>query len=239
MASVLATIPDRAKSRARAALDRLGDGRWSRYDDPRALGHDHFRWRSRTDHVNYESLCDLLARMGGRPQTIIETGMSAWGTDSTRLFDSYVRSFGGRLWSVDIDRERVEGMRRRVSAATTLACDDSVAFLAHWVAEHAGESADIVYLDSWDVDFAAPLPAAEHCLREVDALSPAMRSGTLLLIDDSPGSLADVPAAAQGSAPAIFAHYGAWPGKGMLVQAHLAERGILPVSHGYQALYQL
>lgn len=177
--------------------------------------------------------------MGGRPQSIIETGMSAWGTDSTRLFNSYVRSFGGHLWSVDIDRERVDGMRRKVSAATTLACDDSVTFLARWVAEHAGERADVVYLDSWDVDFAAPLPAAEHCLREFDAISPALGPGTLLLIDDSPGSLADVPAAAQASAPALFASYGAWPGKGMLVQGHLAERGTVPVRHGYQALYRL
>jgi hypothetical protein len=218
--------------------DRLRAGRWARYTDPSALCHDHFRWRSSVDHVNYASLCFLIGQMGGRPQTILETGVSAWGTDSTRLFDSYVRSFGGAFWSVDIDSQRVAWLRKSVGGATRLVCDDSVVFLDRWVGEHPGEGADVVYLDSWDVDFSAPLPAAEHCLRELEAVTPALRAGALLLIDDSPGTLADVPVAARESAPALYAEFGAWPGKGMLAQTFLAGRGIRPLRHGYQALYR-
>jgi hypothetical protein len=188
--------------------------------------------------VNYGSLCFLIEQMGGRPQTILETGMSAWGTDSTRLFDSYTRSFGGALWSVDIDPARVARLRSRVGETTTLVCEDSAVFLEHWVQEHPNQGADVVYLDSWDVDFSAPLPAAEHCLRELEAVLPALHAGALLLIDDSPGSLPDVPLSARESAPAIFAEFGAWPGKGMLAQLRLAEAGVMPIRHGYQALYR-
>ena len=106
------------------------------------------------------------------------------------------------------------------------------------VAEHPDEGADVVYLDSWDVDFSAPLPAAEHCLRELEAVMPALRAGALLLIDDSPGTLADVPAAAREFAPALYAEFGAWPGKGMLAQTFLGSLGIEPLRHGYQALYR-
>ncbi|HEX4034149.1 MAG TPA: hypothetical protein VHX66_06880 [Solirubrobacteraceae bacterium] len=221
-----------------AIADRLRSRRWGRYRDPQALCHDHFRLRSTVDHVNYESLCHVVQALGGRPQTILETGVSAWGTDSTRLFDSYVRSFGGRLWSVDIEPEHVRRLVPLVGPQTTLVCDDSAAFLARWVDEHPGEQAGLVYLDSWDVDFAAPLPAAEHCVRELDAVTPALGPGTLLLIDDSPGSLEDVPDHARAEAQSLFAQFGVWPGKGMLVQQRLSERGILPIRHGYQALYR-
>ena len=94
--------------------DRLRAGRWGRYTDPHALCHDHFRLRSSLTHVNYDSMCYVIEALGGRPQTILETGMSAWGTDSTRLFDSYVRSFGGHLWSVDIEPEHVRRLTSRV-----------------------------------------------------------------------------------------------------------------------------
>jgi hypothetical protein len=164
--------------------------------------------------------------------------MSAWGTDSTRLFDSYVRSFGGHLWSVDIEPEHVRRLASRVGPKTTLVCDDSAAFLARWVSEHGDERAGLVYLDSWDVDFAAPLPAAEHCLRELEAVSSALAPGSLLLIDDSPSGLEHVPEHARAEAESLFAELGMWPGKGMLAEQRLAERGMFPIMHGYQLLYQ-
>ena len=97
----------------------------------------------------------------------------------------------------------------------------------------------MVYLDSFDVDFSDPLPAAEHCLREVQAVLPALKAGALLLIDDSPACLDDVPENARASASTIFAEFGAWPGKGMLAQRFLANRGVTPIRHGYQALYRM
>jgi hypothetical protein len=67
---------------------------------------------------------------------------------------------------------------------------------------------------------------------------PALGDGTLLLIDDSPGSLDDVPEDARGAAQSIFAELGVWPGKGMLVERQLSARGMTPIFHGYQLLYR-
>jgi hypothetical protein len=40
--------------------------------------------------------------LGQSPSVILETGMSAWGTNSSLLFDDYVCCFGGEFFTVDI-----------------------------------------------------------------------------------------------------------------------------------------
>jgi hypothetical protein len=227
------------RQRLRAAWREWNVARWSRYTDPEALCRDHFKRRSGLDHVNYDSLRNLLRLMGGRPQVILETGMSAWGTDSTRLFDAYVRSFGGAFWSVDIRPEAVDALRDWVGPDTVLTCDDSVAFLARWVAENPGRAADVVYLDSWDVDdWGDPIAAAEHCMRELEAVRPALQPGSLLLIDDSPGEAKLIPGDDHERYESLHREHGAWPGKGMLVELELRRQHIEPVFHEYQALYR-
>jgi hypothetical protein len=208
------------------------------YADTVALCHAHFVRHSDLHHPNFTSLCDTLQLMGGRPQTILETGTSAWGTDSTRLFDTYVRVYGGRLWSVDIRPEPGDALRAEVGPATTLVCDDSVAFLRRWVDEHPGESPDLVYLDSWDVDWDDPGPCAEHCLREVQAIEPAMRAGGLLLIDDSPAGISHISGIDRDVYARARAEHGAAPGKGMIAHRYLLDRGATLVHHRYKALYR-
>ncbi len=39
--------------------------------------------------------------LGDRPARILETGSSAWGTNSSLLFDSYVHRFGGEFYTID------------------------------------------------------------------------------------------------------------------------------------------
>jgi hypothetical protein len=234
---VLEPLIQRAKL-ANERFNPLAGRRWGRYTDAGQLVHDHFAKRSELSHINYASIRDLVLRMGGRPQTIMETGMSAWGTDSTRLFDAYVRSFGGALWSVDLSPVPVERLRGQVGPTTTLACEDSVSFLERWVAEHPGVQLDVVYLDSWDVDFADPLPAGEHCLRELKAIEPALGRGTLMLVDDTPGSLEDVPEGVRDDAIRAHAKHGVWPGKGMLLDSYLAHTSAEKLRHGYQVLYR-
>jgi hypothetical protein len=176
--------------------------------------------------------------LNASPATILETGTSCRGTDSTRLFDSYVRSFGGEFWSVDIDPEVVNEVRSEVGARTELRCDDSVSFLSRWARENHGERADLVYLDSFDVDFADPWPAAEHCLDEFEAIRLALQPGSLLLIDDSPGDIDYVPEQFREGAQTVYDEYGVFPGKGMLVETRLAELGVEKLHHWYQALYR-
>jgi hypothetical protein len=150
-------------------------------------------------HMNYTSLRNATleiaaaaeaAAAAGRPFYMLETGSSRWGTNSTELFDKYVCCIGddAYLWSVDIHQPTISALALTLSARTTMVCDDSVQFLKRWVAEHPGERADFVYLDSWDVDWRAPAAAVEHGLREFKAVEPALGPGSILLIDDTPAN---------------------------------------------------
>ena len=62
---------------------------------PDNLVREHFATRSNLSHGNFKSMQEAISALCGRPSWIVETGSSAWGTDSSRLFDSYVATFGG------------------------------------------------------------------------------------------------------------------------------------------------
>lgn len=166
-----------------------------------------------------------------RPVTIIETGCSrhpldhpdAWKGDgaSTVQFDRYVRARadGSTLYSVDLDAEACEAAHRNICEAngsfdhsvTYISVGDSVVYLRHAAARwiKTGEPApDLVYLDSHDYNPADPIPSAVHHHAELLAAMPMIWDGTLVVVDDSPASIDDVPRAEVG-------------GKGFLVARHM------------------
>lgn len=148
----------------------------------RDLIENHFSTWSESDHCNRDIFYIALKALSGAPARIIETGTSAWGTDSTRLWDSYIRKFGGLLTSVDLRREPSQRLKWQLSKKSCLVVNDSVDFLANG----SNHPADLYFLDSWDLDLSDPLPAAEHGLKEYIAIQPYLRAGTLILIDDTP-----------------------------------------------------
>ncbi len=203
----------------------------------KALPEQHFS--ACTDHINASSMADVIKLLAGRPATILETGSSAWGTNSTALWDAYAELTGGLVWSVDIRRTPSRSLVRKLSERTTLACDDSVSFLRKWSLQNRDRHADLIYLDSWDVAFRHPMPAAIHCLNEYLAIEPHLRNGTLLLIDDTPGSMEWLPPDHRQDALDFHAKTGVFPGKGMLVDLLLERHpGVRKVHHRYQALYE-
>ena len=192
-----------------------------------------------TSHINHTSLRDTIRHLDGRPAIVLETGSSAWGTNSTCLWDSYVQEFGGRVWSVDLRRTPSRQLRSKVSPATTLVADDSVAFLERWARNNRGESVNLVYLDSWDLDAQSPMPAALHCLREYEAIRHFLRAGALLLVDDTPGTEEWLTTDIRSEALAYRESTGLWPGKGMLLDLVLAQHpGVTKLHHRYQVLYR-
>jgi hypothetical protein len=207
---------------------------------PVELVREHFATRSdlSLSHPNFESLQQAISALGGRPSWIIETGSSAWGTDSSRLFDSYVATFGGRFWSVDLRLQPMLKLKKQMSKSSSMSCDDSVRFLKRWIDQHSLDKADLVYLDSWDLDISDPLPAAIHGLKEFLAISPALRKGSLLLVDDTPLSVDLLPAPLRESAARFQASHGLVPGKGMLIDLLLkTQPHITKLLHHYQVLY--
>jgi hypothetical protein len=101
---------------------------------------------------------------------------------------------------------------------------------------------NLVYLDSWDVDWREPLPAAIHGFHEFLTVLPMLvASQGLLLIDDTPLDN-KLFASVTGHPPDVFdsfrAAYGFSPGKGGMIVEYLAKRNMAKkISHHYQVLY--
>jgi hypothetical protein len=121
-----------------------------------------------------------------------------WAGDgqTTILFDRYAE-FHPRsaVFSVDRDPEAAALCRSVVGGHVRIHAGDSLAYLKS-LADHppAGlEFLDLLYLDSFDVDFDDPLPSAIHHLKELLAIAPLVSFETLVVVDDSPSSFIGVP----------------------------------------------
>ena len=205
-----------------------------------ALIEHHFHDHSEADHPCRETLSIALGMLAQRPASIVETGSSAWGTNSSLLFDSYVNSFGGEFATVDLRAEPMFTLRSKCSRRSSLHCDDSVSFLKRHLS--GGRVPQLVYLDSCDVDWGAPLQSMIYGLYEFLIIYPALNRGSILLIDDTPRS-ADVMQKVQpkwiGEFQNFMSVYGIAPGKGALVKIFLEKNGIgAKIMHEYQLLWQ-
>ncbi len=136
------------------------------------------------NHPNKKAFVEVLRSFEGSSLRIIETGTSAWGADSTRLWDLYVRYAGGQVKSVDIRTDPSQELQGKLSSNTELVVGDSVEFLRSLEETH--ESADLIYLDSFDVDWGNPDPAEIHGEEEFKIAMRLVRIGGVILIDDTP-----------------------------------------------------
>ena len=59
-----------------------------------------------------------LSEFGHLPLQVVETGTSAWGADSARLWDEYVRIAGGLVLTVDIRPDPSLLLQNKVSKST-------------------------------------------------------------------------------------------------------------------------
>ena len=132
----------------------------------------------------------FAALVGRHPRPlIIETGClrvpGNWEGDgqSTFMFDALVRANSGHFFSIDILPESIDTARRACSSATNLICNDSVAAL-YALSQLLSGPAALVYLDSYDLDTADPLPSAIHHMLELAAVRPLIGPGTLVCVDD-------------------------------------------------------
>ena len=196
-----------------------------------AIVDNHFSYWSHPDHPNKEGLKVAITSLNNRASIIVETGTSAYGTDSTRLFDQYVRSFGGRFLSVDINESPSKRLSNQMSKMTELHVSDSVEFLKN-LSRYKIEKVDLFYLDSRDVEWEEPEASARHGLEEYKAMRQFLRSTTIIVIDDTPNSMHWIPVEFREAARKFFNKYAAIPGKGAFVQEALEEDGIK-----YKVLY--
>ena len=167
--------------------------------------------------------------------TIVETGCARaednWRGDgqSTILFDRFVNHWDGSVLTVDINAEACSRLRARVSSKVSVTCLDSVAFLRE-LARHEQLKIDLLYLDSFDLDWQHPHPSALHHLHELCAIMPRLGRGSLVVVDDSPRNVA----MAQNKGKQVVLRDHGVAGKGGYVAEFFGKIGCTPVIEGYQ-----
>lgn len=191
------------------------------YDGVTQLVSNHFKSWSTEDHVNRPIFQCALSELNQKPAIIIETGTSAWGTDSTRIWDSYIRKFGGSFITIDIRPEPSRNLIAQLSKKSACYVGDSVEILNNL----SELSADLYYLDSHDLDLNNPFPSASHGLSEFVAIEKSLKPGALILIDDTPSEsrLESMPKLPAGS-KTFIEKYGVNPGKGAFILQYLEKR---------------
>lgn len=202
------------------------------------VGH-HFSIWSNSAHQNAENLRIALNLLGGSPAIIVETGTSAYGTDSSRLFDSYVKNYGGKFYSIDIRRQARSNLIYQHTRQSKFVVGDSVEMLNDLSENNKFSHVDLVYLDSWDVDWFQPELSAEHGLREFLAIERKIKPGSVLVVDDTPKSPSWIPREAQSISNAFKETHGVLPGKGALIIKLLRTRkNCQIIAHDYNVVVQ-
>ncbi len=208
------------------------------YYDKSINKYEMFSMKGDAKHLNYLTFRDLFKEMNEKHDLIIlESGIASAGTQSTYLFNEYIRKYGGRFWSVDINSELVDRHRGNMCPGTTLVCNDSVNFFRDWV-KYENKNPDVIYLDSYDLDFYNPIPSGQHGLNEYRALLPSIKKDTLLLIDDTPNSpyWLDNRGRLYTDMIYFFNENKFMPGKGMFVLNE--KKNAVTLRHNYQVLYK-
>ena len=187
----------------------------------------------------FRKLFDYLDRID-RPVGIVETGcvrqQGNWAGDgqSTILFDRYAKFHpDSAVFSVDHDPEAAVLCRSLVGERVHIHAGDSLAYLKSLADHPPGglKALDLLYLDSFDVDFDNPLPSAIHHLKELLAIAPLVSFETLVVVDDSPASFIGVP---NGDNPIQPIRPPRIEGKGRLIAEYADQIGAEPLFAAYQ-----
>lgn len=165
-------------------------------------------------HQAFATIAELLPE-GCR---IVETGtvrqIDNWEGDgqSTIVWDTLATSLGGTVTTIDINPIGAELVAELELQATTAIVGDSLDVIPTLTGH-----ADFLYLDSFDVDFDNPQPAAAHHLSELTAALNLLAPGSLVAVDDNRDD----------------------KGKGSEVAWFLAEHGAVEIVRGYVRVWRI
>jgi hypothetical protein len=117
---------------------------------------------------------------------IVETGsirtLGNWEGDgqSTIVWNEIAADRSGSVLTIDIDPVGAELVAELGLSHTTAITSDSLLILPNIIT-----AVDFLYLDSFDVDFDHPQPAADHHLRELHAAAHCLKPGAIVAVDDN------------------------------------------------------
>jgi hypothetical protein len=146
--------------------------------------------------------------------TIVETGTARtkgdWDGDgqSTLIWDWLVCSLNGLALSIDISEQAIETAKHQVSDRVKFKCGNSVKVLS----EHAAflQHADLLYLDSFDLNQEDTSPSWIHHLMELTACWAKLPSGCMVVVDNCVSSFVEQFMTELGITPAFQGYQTAW-----------------------------
>lgn len=198
-----------------------------------ALVDRHFKYWSEPDHINRHGLTVALKNVNSENPVLVETGTSAYGTDSSRLLDAFVTYYGGVFHSVDLNPDASKRLLFQHSTKSHFYIGDSVTFLKDVLGTKT-KSVDLFYLDSFDVDWENPLEAAKHGLAEFKTLLKYVKTGTIVVIDDTPATIEYIPKQFHKNTLQFLQQNGVLPGKGALILKEIRKiKNIQVLYHKY------
>jgi len=137
---------------------------------------------------SFKKIFELLEFKSKNFYVIIETGCVrnrnnfAGDGMSTLLFDEFVNFYDGIVISVDKNKNHCDLANSMTSEKTKVYNSDSIPLLWNL---NINYDIDLVYLDSYDIDFNKPHPSMLHHLKEFCAILPKLKPGCIIAIDDN------------------------------------------------------
>jgi hypothetical protein len=130
---------------------------------------------------------------------IVETGCAreednfAGDGMSSLIFDDYVTEHGGEFLTVDLDDKACEFAKQKLKTGKVHR-GDSVKYLYELNKKLREENRyiDLLYLDSYDFEPNNPHPSCFHHIKELLAIMPSLRKGSMIGVDDNDLFEADV-----------------------------------------------
>ena len=189
-------------------------------------------------HPNYRTFFSALTSFEPADGTrMVETGSSAYGTNSTKLLSRVAQIAGCGFDTIDINPDTsasAGGLLRMQDHAAH--CCDSAAFL-----EQTTDKFCFAYLDSFDLEQGKYQEAAAHGLKEFLALQGKLTPGAVVLVDDtprSPGIFRSVAGRHQARASLEWLEkHGMMPGKGAMILDWIQRKGQYEIlDWGYQVV---
>ena len=120
----------------------------SRYQDSiQEICDNHFRYWSFENHINRPGLTKGALALQAQNPIIFETGTSAYGVDSSRLFDRIASHLSGIFILVDINPQPKRSLSFQYSKRSKFFVGDSVTFIKSTLPKLV-DHVDLCYLDS-------------------------------------------------------------------------------------------
>jgi len=139
----------------------------------------------------FKKMFEYLESLKKEEYLIVETGICRTDNNfsgdgmSSLMFDEFINYHNGRFITIDINKENVNFAKTKLSKKAEIINEDSVVALENISRSNKLVGVDLLYLDSFDVDWKNPHLSALHHLKEMVSAKEMIKDHTLIVVDDN------------------------------------------------------